>query len=525
MSRRHSRCAAALATMVLLAACADTAAGGSDEDDPQAGITTVSFRVWDEAAAAAYRESFDAFTAAHRDILVELEVVAPETYWWRLATDLDAGTAPDVFWTNTANLEHYAADGHLLSITEELGEAHPPWEPAVVDLYTHDDQLWGVPQMWDAVVLYYNTDLVRRAGVDPHALTWVPPSVGDDDGEPVGDGDGDGTPGEEATAAGAAAPEQREVTATEESPASAPTAPTTDSDEPTARPAGEPSDAEAPAAEDDPGTTAVPADTLLPAAQRLTLDAEGRTAAEDDFDPATVVQYGFNAEPSLEAVLLPFLAQAGATFQSEGAFAFDSPEGVGAIRYLADLVNVHHVAPPVTAGDGPDAGLEEFLDGRLALFQSGAYRLRQITAMADFEWGIAAVVAGPQGPVTVVDGVVAAGNAHAEHGEAVTEVLEWVGSVEGQLALASHGVALPGAVEARPAFLDYYARAGVYVTPVLDAAAGPLTPPPSGRGVQAGLAAVLPVLTATLAGERAAEPAVSIAQGAGNRALPPPAVD
>lgn len=507
MSRRTSRrvLAPALACGLLsLAACADPAPVGIDDDDPQSGVTTVTFRVWDDDAASAYRESFDVFTVTHRDILVDVEVVPWESYWSELEADLAAGTAPDVFWTNTANVEQYARAGQLLSITEELGDAHEQWQPALVELYTHDEQLWGVPQLWDAVVLYYNAEMVQRAGVDPTLLTWAPARSAADDGEPSGADTDPPTTDDDASVA---------------------------SDEPVPAATDEPTDADGvvpPESTEAPPETITeehgaavdgPADSLLPAAQSLTVDAEGRSAAEADFDPTQVVQYGFNAEPHLQAVLLPFLAQAGATFQDGGAFAFDSPEGVAALSYLTELVEVHHVAPPVDPRAGSDVGLEAFLDGRLALFQSGPYHLREIARAADFEWGIAPVVAGPAGPVSLVHGIVAAGHAGSPHEKVVIEVLTWVGSADGQLALASQGVALPGAVEAQSAYLDYWGRAGVDVTPLLEAAEGPLTPPPTGPAVQAGLEAVVPILAAALAGERPVDEAVAAAQLAGNEAL------
>ncbi|MEE6281642.1 ABC transporter substrate-binding protein [Georgenia sp. MJ170] len=468
---------------LVLAACADP--GGDDSDaDPQAGITTVTFRLWDEAAATAYRESFDAFTAANRDVHVEVEVVPWESYWSQLEADMAAGTPADIFWTNTANVEGYADDGLLVSMDEVLDRDAVQWQPAVVDLYTHDDQLWGVPQLWDAVALYYNADLVEEAGIDPTDLTWAPPPAP----EPAPD-----------------------PTVAPEADAAAVTVPAA---EPAAEPAGEPTDEPA-----DDAEPAAPADTLLPAAQQLTVDTEGRTAADEDFNPEAVARYGFNAEPELQSVLLPFLAQAGAEFQTGDELGFGSPEGVAAVQYLVDLVTVHHVAPPAEVTAGVDATLEMFLDGRLALFQSGSYHLRQIATEADFTWGIAPVVAGPAGQVSIVHGVVAAAHAGTADLTATTKVLDWIGSADGQLALAGQGIALPGVVDAEPAFLDHWGQAGVDVSPFLDAAAGELTPPPAGPGMQAAIDAIAPVFHDAFRGDLPVPDAVDLAVARGDAAL------
>src|SRR5699024_4260158 len=45
------------------------------------------------------------------------------------------------------------------------------WEKAVVDLFTIDEELWAVPQMWNSVALYYNRDLYE-SDTRVEDLTW-----------------------------------------------------------------------------------------------------------------------------------------------------------------------------------------------------------------------------------------------------------------------------------------------------------------------------------------------------------------
>ncbi|WP_413451630.1 extracellular solute-binding protein [Georgenia phoenicis] len=171
--RARARAGAALVIAAALAACGEPA---SDEAavDPSAGMATVTFRLWDDAAADAYRESFDAFNAVHRDIHVEVEVVPEPGYADRTASDLADGTMADIFWTTSDAVAAHAHAGDIVELDEALGEDLEEWEPAVTELYTRDDGLWAVPQLWDSTVLFYNTALVERAGVDPEALVWDP---------------------------------------------------------------------------------------------------------------------------------------------------------------------------------------------------------------------------------------------------------------------------------------------------------------------------------------------------------------
>ncbi|WP_152189061.1 extracellular solute-binding protein [Georgenia satyanarayanai] len=175
--RARARAGAALAVAAVMAACGEPA-GDDVGTDATAGMSTLTFRLWDDAAAAAYRESFDAFNAVHRDIHVEVEVVPEADYSERAASDLADGTMADVFWTTSDNVAALAHTGEVLELRETLGEElGDDWEPAVTGLYTRDDGLWAVPQLWDSTVLFYNTALVEEAGVDPAALAWDPDAV------------------------------------------------------------------------------------------------------------------------------------------------------------------------------------------------------------------------------------------------------------------------------------------------------------------------------------------------------------
>ncbi|GIF04104.1 ABC transporter substrate-binding protein [Actinoplanes siamensis] len=152
-----------LAALLLAAGC--SIAGGDAK-----GRTTVTFRLWDEQVAKAYQQSFAAFEKAHPDIGVQVQVVPWADYWTKLPADVAAGTAADIFWTNTSNFGLYADNGQLLPV-EFTGD----WTTSVVDLYTRNGKLWGVPQLWDSIALYYNKDLVP----DPPTLTWDPAAPDD----------------------------------------------------------------------------------------------------------------------------------------------------------------------------------------------------------------------------------------------------------------------------------------------------------------------------------------------------------
>lgn len=444
--KRPKLLALGAASALLLAACSP----GSDNDDKNGGggdtgsngeSSVVTFRLWDETAVPAYEESFAKFTEQNPDIKVEIELVDWGQYWERLPRDISTGDMADIFWVNSNSFGLYADNGDLLSITDELGDDHDEWEESVVNLYTREDHLWGVPQIWDSVALFYNKEMVEEAGIDPSDLTWAP-----DAGE---------------------------------------------------------------------------GDTLLAAARALTTDADGNTADSADFDPNNIKTFGFNAMADLQAIYVDFLAQAGAQFQDEDdMFAFDSAEGVDAFQYLVDMIHEHHVAPPASETNlNGDYARELFVRGELGLFQSGPYSLSHISDGAEFDWGIAPIVGGPEGKISVVHGVVAVGNADTENKEATVEVLRWLGSAEGQEPLATHGIAFPGAVDAQAAYVDYWAKEGVDVSVFIDSAQEPTAPAPIGPNSAAGLGAIDPIIKDIFLGATPVDDGLAQAQEEGNAAM------
>ncbi|WP_433507396.1 ABC transporter substrate-binding protein [Pseudonocardia halophobica] len=262
-------------------------------------------------------------------------------------------------------------------------------------------------------------------------------------------------------------------------------------------------------------------DTFLPAMKKLTVDAQGRTADQPGFDPANVARYGFNAGRDLQAIYYDFVGSNGGRFQQpDGTFAFAEPRSAQAFQYLVDLINTHHVAPDADDTNvNPDYGRDAFLDQRLAVFQSGTYNLRNVADGATFEWGVAPMVAGPAGRVSVVNSVIAAGNARTPHPEAVARVLDWIGSEPGADPVGGRGAALPAVTGSQQKFFDYWRERGVE-TGYFGSLGGTATiDPPMGPKFGTGLRAFNPVLGEVFAGRVPVGPGLQQAQDAANAAV------
>ncbi len=260
-------------------------------------------------------------------------------------------------------------------------------------------------------------------------------------------------------------------------------------------------------------------DTLRPLLARLTVDENGNTAGTPGFDGSRVHQWGYNAANDPQGIYLNYIGSAGGVFQRDDEFAFDNPAAVKAFRYLVGLINHDHVAPPASdTNDNGDFSRNQFLAGRMALFQSGTYNLAPVARDAPFRWGVAMMPAGPVGRVSVTNGIAAAGNAATKHPDAVRQVLAWMGSREGNEYLGRNGAAIPAVLSAQPVYFDFWAARGVDVTPFFTVLDGPRIPAPGGAGFAAGATALQPYFDEMFLGRGDVATTLRQAQAAANAA-------
>lgn len=244
-------------------------------------------------------------------------------------------------------------------------------------------------------------------------------------------------------------------------------------------------------------------DTLRPVLKRLT---HGR-------------QWGYNAANDLQGIYLNYIGSAGGVFATGDRFAFDNPQAAEAFRYVVGLINTDRIAPPASdTNDNGDFSRNQFLSGRMALFQSGTYNLAQVAEQATFRWGVAMLPIGPAGRVSVTNGIAAAGNPASRHPGAVREVLAWLGSTRGNEYLGRRGAAIPAVLGAQQVYFDYWSAKGVDVSPFFRVLDGPRIAAPGGAGFAAGYEATKPFFDEMFLGRRPVADTLAAAQRAANTA-------
>jgi multiple sugar transport system substrate-binding protein len=133
----------------------------------------------------------DVYSATSASIDAEWEGVALEyepggsesaSYQDVLVTELEAGTAPDVFWIPGTDVARFAEAGLILNLAE-LAAADEnfseddfyagPMGFLTTPIEGEDPALWGLPRDVSAFAIYYNADLFEEAGLDLPETGWT----------------------------------------------------------------------------------------------------------------------------------------------------------------------------------------------------------------------------------------------------------------------------------------------------------------------------------------------------------------
>ncbi len=177
--------AATLATVSVLVAAVAVAAqpAGASTRKAHASSSNVVhltwWTMWSGATLQILDKMITKFNSTHPDIQVK-EVNIPSvatTSTAKLLSAIAAGDGPDIFTEWWPEIGSFAAKGDLDSMTPYLTGTYSKFEkweyPVAVQGGTYDKQLYSVPMSLNSWALYYNKDLLSKAGISspPTTLT------------------------------------------------------------------------------------------------------------------------------------------------------------------------------------------------------------------------------------------------------------------------------------------------------------------------------------------------------------------
>lgn len=177
-------------TIFLCLSCSSETAREKD------GVTEIRYMRWgtpDELDAE--KKLIAIFEKANPDIKVKLEVAAWGDYWRKLQATLSGHSAPDVFLMGGQYLFDFVEKGVLEDLTEKVKSENfdlSEYFSVPVNLFRYKNGLWGLPRDCNTVVIYYNKDIFKEAGVPFPADGWTWDDFKDAALKLAKDTDGDG---------------------------------------------------------------------------------------------------------------------------------------------------------------------------------------------------------------------------------------------------------------------------------------------------------------------------------------------
>lgn len=162
-----------IAATATLAACGSnnplasetpTDPAGSPGDGGGSEITLTQW--YHEYGEAGVKEAVEGYAADYPDATVEVRWT-PGDYGSILAAQLLTDDVPDVFEVEQGGTLDMIRSGQLADLTDIMEPVRDQFNAAVMDRFTFEGRVHGIPQTIDMQLLYYRPSLLEAAGVEP----------------------------------------------------------------------------------------------------------------------------------------------------------------------------------------------------------------------------------------------------------------------------------------------------------------------------------------------------------------------
>ncbi|MBX3066573.1 MAG: sugar ABC transporter substrate-binding protein [Anaerolineae bacterium] len=163
-----------LLKIIMLAALLVAGVFGSTPAAAQS--VTITYALWDNNQLPAHQQIVAAFEKENPNIKVDIQVVPWGNYWDKLQTAVAGGEAYDTFWMNGPNFPVYASKGVIADLKDRIAADSvdtSKYPEAMLNLYSYNGDLYGLPKDFDTIALFYNKDLFDAAGVAYPDDTWT----------------------------------------------------------------------------------------------------------------------------------------------------------------------------------------------------------------------------------------------------------------------------------------------------------------------------------------------------------------
>ncbi len=216
--------------------------------------------------------------------------------------------------------------------------------------------------------------------------------------------------------------------------------------------------------------------TFLQLAEKLTVDQNGKHPTDPGFDASHIKQYGFVSENNAQEGFWNFIAMNGGHIldkQFGQNFLLNQPSAQQAMQFLVDLINKYHVSPPATETNNNGGVAEQLFEGgKAAMIAAGSWELNPVSQQTKIPWGVVQLPAGPNGVVSVFNGLTDAIYAKTAHPQEAWELEQWLASSQSEHIMGSGGYVWPAIQSEDQSFVQFWQGKGIDVSPYLKEAQG-----------------------------------------------------
>ena len=169
---------AVLAVLLLGVFALAAGCGGGDDADEEGGAGAaptekVTLTFWNGFTGPdrpALEEIVKRFNASHPNIQVRMQIMPWDTFYQKLLPSYASGKGPDIAAMASEQMPQYADKG-VIAPLDELYESgglnKDTLVSSAVEAGKWDDKYYAVPMNFTTLLLYWNKDMFREAGLDP----------------------------------------------------------------------------------------------------------------------------------------------------------------------------------------------------------------------------------------------------------------------------------------------------------------------------------------------------------------------
>jgi len=223
--------------------------------------------------------------------------------------------------------------------------------------------------------------------------------------------------------------------------------------------------------------------------KEATTDTSGHNALSPQFNPGSVKTYALGVDNDPQTGWGDYVAEAGGKvipYPGAPYTSLTSPQVNEGMAFLTKyLTDDHVIAPGSLTGPNDDGNnlTQMFAEGQVAMYETGDWNTLTIKQSVTFPVGVAMLPIGPDGRVSVFNGLIDGLNTHTPYPKQAWELEQWLGSPQSQTILGSGGTIWPAIKSLDPLFLSYWQKHGIDMSPFLTEAHGKVVNFPSSPGM------------------------------------------